>query len=136
VTGRATARSFARKFVFTESWMTITRRHTDSRLARVVTHNGVAYLSGTTADDRSASMKAQTEQVLRKIDALLTQAGTDKSRLLSATIWISDMQRKAEMDEAWIAWIDPQNPPARATVRADLGTRDTLVEVMVTAALA
>jgi enamine deaminase RidA (YjgF/YER057c/UK114 family) len=115
--------------------MTITRRHTDSRLARVVTHSGVAYLSGLTAQDRNVSMKVQTEQVLRKIDALLEEIGTSKSRLLSATIWIADMQQKSAMDEAWIAWVDPKNPPARATVRADLGTKDTLVEIMVTAAL-
>jgi enamine deaminase RidA (YjgF/YER057c/UK114 family) len=116
--------------------MTIQRRHTDSRLARVVTHGGVVYLSGLTADDRRAGMKVQTEQVLRKIDALLAEAGSSKSRLLSATIWVADMQQKAAMDEAWIAWIDPGNPPARATVRADLGTPETLVEIMVTAALA
>jgi enamine deaminase RidA (YjgF/YER057c/UK114 family) len=116
--------------------MTIQRRHTDSRLARVVTHAGVAYLSGLTANDRTATMKVQTEQVLHKIDALLAEVGTDKSRLLAATIWIADMQQKAAMDEAWIAWIDPRNPPARATVRADLGTPGTLVEIMVTAALA
>jgi enamine deaminase RidA (YjgF/YER057c/UK114 family) len=116
--------------------MTIHRRHTDSRLARAVTHGGVVYLSGLTADDRRAGMKVQTEQVLRKIDALLTEAGSSKSQLLSATIWVADMQQKAAMDEAWIAWIDPRNPPARATVRAELGTPETLVEIMVTAALA
>jgi enamine deaminase RidA (YjgF/YER057c/UK114 family) len=114
---------------------TVIRHQSDSRLSRVVTHNGVAYLAGLTADNRDASMKTQTEEVLRKIDALLQLVGTSKSRLLSATIYVSDMHQKGAMDEAWIAWVDPQNPPARATVRADLGTAQTLVEIMVTAAL-
>lgn len=114
---------------------TVTRHLSDSRLSRVVTHNGVAYLAGLTADNRGGSMKAQTEEVLRKIDALLQLAGTSKSRLLSATIYVADMQQKSAMDEAWIAWVNPQNVPARATVGAELGTPQTLVEIMVTAAL-
>lgn len=112
----------------------IARQHSDSRLSRVVTHGGVAYLAGLTADDRSASMKVQTEQVLKKIDALLKLAGTSKSRLLTATIYVSDMSQKAQMDEAWIAWIDPKNTPARACVEAKLGSADTLVEIMAVAA--
>ena len=114
----------------------ITRQQSDSRLSRVVTYNGTVYLAGLTADDRSASMKSQTEQVLKKIDDLLKVAGTDKSRLLSGTIYVSDMSQKAQMDEAWIAWIDPKNTPARACVEAQLGTAETLVEIMVTAAQA
>jgi enamine deaminase RidA (YjgF/YER057c/UK114 family) len=113
----------------------VTRHQSDSRLSRVVVHNGVAYLAGLTADNREASMKAQTEEILDKIDALLQVAGTSKSRLLTATIYVSDMKQKAAMDEAWIAWVDPQNTPARATVRADLGTPQTLVEIVVSAAL-
>jgi enamine deaminase RidA (YjgF/YER057c/UK114 family) len=113
----------------------VIRHQSDSRLSRVVVHNGVAYLAGLTADNREASMKAQTEEILNKIDALLQVAGTSKSRLLTATIYVSDMKQKAAMDEAWIAWVDPQNAPARATVRADLGTPQTLVEIVVSAAL-
>jgi enamine deaminase RidA (YjgF/YER057c/UK114 family) len=113
----------------------VIRHQSDSRLSRVVVHNGVAYLAGLTADNREASMKAQTEEILNKIDALLQVAGTSKSRLLTATIYVSDMKQKAAMDEAWIAWVDPQNTPARATVRADLGTPQTLVEIVVSAAL-
>jgi enamine deaminase RidA (YjgF/YER057c/UK114 family) len=113
----------------------VIRHQSDSRLSRVVVHNGVAYLAGLTADNREASMKAQTEEILDKIDALLQVAGTSKSRLLTATIYVSDMKQKAAMDEAWIAWVDPQNTPARATVRADLGTPQTLVEIVVSAAL-
>lgn len=112
----------------------IARQQSDSRLSRVVAHGGVAYLAGLTADNRKASMKVQTEEVLKKIDALLKLAGSSKSRLLSATIYVSDMSQKAQMDEAWAAWIDPQNTPARACVEAKLGTPETLVEIMCMAA--
>jgi enamine deaminase RidA (YjgF/YER057c/UK114 family) len=114
---------------------TITRKHSDTRLSRVVTHNGTAYLAGLTADDRQAPMKSQTAQVLKKIDGLLEAAGTNKSRLLTATVYISDMSLKAQMDEAWTAWIDPANTPARACVQAQLGSPETLVEIMVVAAI-
>jgi enamine deaminase RidA (YjgF/YER057c/UK114 family) len=113
----------------------IKRYQSDARLSRVVTHGGIAYLAGLTADNRSASIKGQTAEVLAKIDALLKLAGSDKSRLLSTMIYISDMRLKPQMDEAWLAWVDPAQPPARACVEARLGTPDTLVEIMVTAAL-
>ncbi len=79
-------------------------------------------------------MKAQTEEILKKIDGLLKLAGTDKSRLLSAMVYITDMRLKPQMDEAWVAWIDPKNPPARACVETRLATPETLVEIMVIAA--
>ena len=112
----------------------IVRHQSDSRLSRIVIHSGIVYLVGLTADDRSASMKAQTAEVLKKIDELLKLAGTDKSRLLSAMIYVSDMRLKPQMDEAWIAWIDSSNTPVRACVETRLGTADTLVEIMVVAA--
>jgi enamine deaminase RidA (YjgF/YER057c/UK114 family) len=112
----------------------IARHQSDSRLSRVVTCNGIAYLAGLTADNRAAPMKAQTEEILKKIDSLLKLAGTDKSRLLSALVYVTDMRLKAQMDEAWIAWVDPKNTPARACVETRLGTPDTLVEIMVIAA--
>jgi enamine deaminase RidA (YjgF/YER057c/UK114 family) len=112
----------------------IQRFNSDKRLSRAVTHGNTVYLAGLTADDRSKGMKGQTAEILAKIDALLKTAGSDKSRLLSAVIWITDMRAKAEMDEAWLAWADPQNLPARACVEARLGTPDTLVEIMVQAA--
>ena len=80
---------------------TITRHQSDSRLSRLVTHNGTAYLAGLTADNRGAGMKAQTEEILKKIDGLLKLAGTDKSRLLSAMVYVTDMRLKPQMDEAW-----------------------------------
>jgi len=110
----------------------IVRHQSDSRLSRI--HNGIVYLAGLTADDRSASMKAQTEEVLKKIDELLKVAGTNKSRLLSAIVYVSDMRLKPQMDEAWIAWVDSSNTPVRACVETRLGTPDTLVEIIVVAA--
>ena len=112
----------------------IQRHHSDQRLSRAVAHGNVVYLAGLTADDRSKNVRGQTTEILGKIDALLKTAGSSKSRLLSAVIWISDMRAKAQMDEAWLAWADPQHLPARACVEARLGTPDTLVEIMVQAA--
>lgn len=111
----------------------IKRFNSDKRLSRAVVHGNTVYLAGITADDRSKGMRAQTAEILAKIDALLKTAGTDKSKLLSATIWIIDMRAKPEMDEAWAAWADQQNLPARACVEARLGSPDTLVEIMVQA---
>lgn len=114
--------------------MSITRHNSDARLSRAVVNNGIVYIAGTTADNRAANSKAQTAEILGKIDGLLKTAGTDKSRLLSAVVYVADMRVKPGMDEAWMAWVDPKNPPARATVETRLGTPDTLVEIMVTAA--
>ncbi|MGA0033910.1 MAG: RidA family protein [Burkholderiales bacterium] len=113
----------------------IKRHNSDKRLSRLVIHNGTAYLAGLTADDRSKNMRDQTAEILGKIDVLLKTAGTSKSKLLSAVIWISDMRAKPQMDEAWAAWADQQNLPARACVEARLGSPDTLVEIMVQAAI-
>ncbi len=111
------------------------KRHTSGPVhSRVVEHNGLVFLAGTTADNRAASCKAQTEEILKKIDAFLALAGTDKSRLLSATIWLADIGEKEQMDAAWKAWVDPDNKPARACVESRLGSADTRVEIMVTAA--
>ena len=98
-----------------------------------VVHGNVVYLSGVVADDKSLSMKGQTEQVLRKIDAVLAKTGTDKSRILSATVYMADVKLKDEMNEAWMAWVDRKNLPARAAIGVEL-TPGTLVEIMVCAA--
>ena len=95
--------------------------------------NGVIYTAGQVAEDLSVGMKAQTQDVLRQIDALLAQCGSNKSRILSATIYVTDMALKPQMDEAWMTWVDRTRPPARATVEARLGA-NVLVEIMVTAA--
>ena len=104
------------------------------KLSDAVEYNGLVYLAGQVAEDLSAGMKAQTEDVLRQIDALLAKCGSDKSRILTATVYVNDMKLKPQMDEAWMTWVDRKNPPARATVEAQLGSPDTLVEIMCTAA--
>jgi enamine deaminase RidA (YjgF/YER057c/UK114 family) len=106
----------------------------DGKLSDAVEYNGIIYLAGQVAGDLKAGMKEQTEDVLRQIDALLAKCGSDKSRILSATVYVNDMALKPQMDEAWMAWVDRRNPPARATVEVQLGSPDTLVEVMCTAA--
>jgi len=101
--------------------------------SRAVVCGNLVFCSGIVADDKSLPMKGQTAQALRKIDAALAAAGTDKSRILSATVYMADASLKNEMNEAWMAWIDKANLPARCAVGAVL-TPGTLVEIMVTAA--
>jgi enamine deaminase RidA (YjgF/YER057c/UK114 family) len=103
-------------------------------LSRAVEYNGMVFLAGLTADDYSLDIKGQTEQVLKKIDKYLAVAGTNKSRLISAVIYINKMANKEEMNKVWQVWMDKANPPARACVEAQLGSSNTLLEIMVTAA--
>lgn len=112
----------------------IIRHDPDAKLSDAVTFGNLAFLAGQVPEDTRVNMKAQTESVLRQIDALLRKCGSDKSRILTATIYVADMRQKPQMDEAWLAWVDPRHPPARATVEAKLGDAQTLVEIMCTAA--
>jgi enamine deaminase RidA (YjgF/YER057c/UK114 family) len=97
-------------------------------------HNGLVFVGGTVADDMSAGLEGQTKQILAKLDEYLGAAGTDKTRLLSATVYLTDLSRKPEMDKVWKQWVAPEHLPARATLGvADLG-EDTLVEIAITAA--
>ena len=114
--------------------MSITRHDENAIMSKVVEHNGVVYISGNTANDNSVGMKEQTEQVLAIIDGYLAKGGTDKSKLLTAMIFISDMSLKPEMNEAWEEWITPGCHPTRACVCSGLGSPQTLVEIIVTAA--
>jgi enamine deaminase RidA (YjgF/YER057c/UK114 family) len=102
-------------------------------MSRCVVRDDMVYVAGLTASDRSADITGQTQQILDKIDGYLAQAGTDKSKLLQANLWITDMKNFAAMNAVWNAWVDPQNPPVRACVRADLAVPELLVEIMVTA---
>jgi enamine deaminase RidA (YjgF/YER057c/UK114 family) len=104
------------------------------RMSRCVVHGSTVYLCGLTAADTSQDIQSQTRQILDRIDHYLAAAGTNKSSLLTANLWIKDMSMFAAMNEIWNAWVDPQNPPARACVRADLARPQVLVEIMVTAA--
>jgi enamine deaminase RidA (YjgF/YER057c/UK114 family) len=103
-------------------------------MSHVVKHNGVAYLAGMTAEDASLDFEGQMRQVLAKTDVSLALAGTDKSRLLTATIWLSDMSYFARMNAIWEKWIDTGNPPARATAECKLARPTLLVEILFTAA--
>ena len=114
--------------------MAITRIEPGKRLSGAVVHNGIVYLAGQVADNPKGDIAAQTQDVLRKIDGLLKQAGTDKSKLLSAQIFITDMRNFAAMNQVWDAWMDAANLPARATVQAKLASPDLLVEIMAVAA--
>ena len=114
--------------------MSIQRYQMGPRLSQGVRHGDTIYVAGQVADDPSAGVKGQTEQILRKIDAVLAHFGSDKSKLLSATVWVANMGTFDEMNAAWDAWVDRANPPARATVEARLARPGLLVEIMVTAA--
>jgi len=103
-------------------------------MSQAVVHGDTVYLAGQVAGDPSAGTKGQTEQVLKKIEALLASAGSDKSKLLSATVWLANMGTYDEMNAAWDAWVDPANTPARATVEARLASPKYLVEIAVVAA--
>lgn len=115
--------------------MTIKRIDKTAKLSRVVVHEKVAYFSGLTADDRSQDTRGQTQQILEKADAFLAKVGSDRSLLLSATIWLRDIEDFDEMNIAWIGWVDKNEPPARATVQALMGLPDILVEIQFTAAI-
>jgi enamine deaminase RidA (YjgF/YER057c/UK114 family) len=93
----------------------------------------LVFCSGMVADDKSLDMKGQTAQVLKKIDAVLAEAGTNKSRILSATVYMQDAALKDEMNESWMAWVDRGNLPTRTAVGAVL-TPGTMVEITVFAA--
>ena len=94
----------------------------------------IHFLSGVVADNKSANMNGQTADVLEMIDGILASAGSDKTMIASAVVYISDMALKDEMYEAWIEWMGSNNPPARACVGVTL-TPDTLVEIMCQAVL-
>ncbi len=114
--------------------MAIKRHNPGPVLSDAVEHNGVVYLAGMIADDLSLDIKGQAQQVLKNIDAALAAMGTDKSKLLTANVWLSDIRLREEMNKVWSAWIDPANPPARATVEAKMADPRVLVEIMSTAA--
>lgn len=99
-----------------------------------VVHNGIVSLCGMTADP-VGDVKVQTRQVLERIDQLLQAAGTDKSKLLTAQVWLADMRDFEDHNSVWNEWVDRKNPPVRACVGAPLWRPGMLVEIMVTAAL-
>ena len=103
---------------------------------RVVVNNGTAYLGGIIADDVSVGMGGQVTQICGKLDQVLAMAGSDKTKLLSAQLFITDMKAKDAMNAAWLEWLNGDDLPARATIGvADLGDPSILIEVVVTAAV-
>jgi enamine deaminase RidA (YjgF/YER057c/UK114 family) len=115
--------------------MPIKRIEAGPRMSQAVVHGNVVYLAGQVAADPVPSVGEQTKQILATIDTLLKAVGTDKSKLLSAQIFLADIGRFAEMNAVWDAWVSPGNTPARATIQAALARPQLMVEIMVTAAL-
>jgi enamine deaminase RidA (YjgF/YER057c/UK114 family) len=115
--------------------MTIQRINVGKRLSEAVVHGNTVYLAGEVPDDTSKDITGQTEEVLAKIEKLLKQVNSDKSKLLSAQIFITDMRNFQDMNAVWDAWVDKGNTPARATVQASLANPKMLVEIMVVAAV-
>jgi len=111
--------------------MTIKRYESCPRMSQAVVHGETIYLSGQVADDWSGDTRQQTREVLGKIDALLQKLGSNKSKILSAQVWLADVREFDAMNEVWEAWIDPENPPARATTGPMLGHQDVRVEISV-----
>jgi enamine deaminase RidA (YjgF/YER057c/UK114 family) len=114
--------------------MSVKRHDASGILSLAVEHGDTVYLAGVVAKNLDADVKGQTKEILGEIDRLLAKCGSAKSKVLSATIWVTDIRNRAPMNEVWSAWADPKNLPARACVEAKLADPRALVEIMVTAA--
>jgi len=115
----------------------IVRIETNKRSSRAVIYNGMVFIGGQTAGDRTQDIQGQTQQVLAKIDKFLADAGTDKSRLLTAQIWVKDIVNDFQgMNEIWNDWTAPDAAPTRATAQCEMAAPEILVEIIVTAAVA
>ena len=115
--------------------MSIERKEVGSRMSQIVIHGDTVYLAGIVAHaNKGKSVTEQTKEILATIDNYLAQAGSDKTKLLSANLWITDMANFAEMNAVWDAWVSPGNTPPRACVEAKLAAPDYNVEIMVVAA--
>jgi enamine deaminase RidA (YjgF/YER057c/UK114 family) len=112
----------------------IKRLQSGLRMSQAVIHGDTVYLAGQVATDPSADVAGQTRQILGEIDRLLAEAGTDKTRVLSATIYLADIGTFAQMNSVWDTWVPAGNTPARATVEARLAAPAYKVEIQVVAA--
>lgn len=116
--------------------MSITRLGTERRrMSKIVIHNDTVYLCGQVAKDANGDIKEQTRTMLKKVDDLLVQAGSDREHILSATVYLKDMQYFKEMNEVWDAWVIEGHSPARACVAAQMARPELLVEISVIAAV-
>jgi enamine deaminase RidA (YjgF/YER057c/UK114 family) len=104
-------------------------------MSEMAVHNGTVYLAGQIAEDGSQDITGQTQQVLAAIDKLLARAGSDKSKILRAQIYIKDLADFAAMNAVWEAWVVPGHTPPRATVQANLARPEWKIEMVVTAAV-
>ena len=107
----------------------------NARRSRALIHNGIVYISGQVPDDRSTTIEDQTRQVLEKIHLLLEQAGTNKSRLISAQIWLKSMDDFAAMNRVWDAWVIPNETPTRCCGKVELNDPKCLIEITAMAAI-
>ena len=114
--------------------MSLERHHVGKRLSEMVVHGGTVYLAGQVASDMTLDIIGQTEQVLASIDRLLGEAGSDKSKILSAQIFLPDMADFAAMNAVWERWVVPGHTPARATIEAKLANPAYRIEILVVAA--
>jgi enamine deaminase RidA (YjgF/YER057c/UK114 family) len=114
--------------------MSIKRLHVGPRMSEAVVHDGTIYLAGQVADDASQDTADQTRQILATIDRLLAECGSDKTKILSAQIFLADIAEFAEMNAVWDAWVPAGHTPARATVEARLAAPKYRVEIKVVAA--
>ncbi len=112
----------------------IQRQHSNHRMSQLVSSAGLVWTAGQVAKDPSQDMAGQTQQILDQIDALLADAGSDKSHLISANIWVSDIRQFQQMNEVWDNWVDSENAPVRACVESRLARPELLVEIQVVAA--
>lgn len=117
--------------------MSIVRHDAQARMSRAVIHNGVAYLCGQVAgpEARGQDVTAQTESMLARVDALLEEVGSDRDRLLSATVYLKNANDVAAMNAVWDAWVTEGHAPARTCVCAPMPADDLNVEITVTAAI-
>ncbi len=114
--------------------MTIKRIQANQRMSQMVIHGGLIHFSGQIPSMEGGTIEEQTGQVLDKIDALLAEAGSVKRNIISATIWLANMDDFSGMNEIWDRWVDPENPPARACVEARLALPQWKIEIQVLAA--
>jgi enamine deaminase RidA (YjgF/YER057c/UK114 family) len=115
--------------------MTIKRIGVGPRMSAAVIHGDRVFLAGQVAETPTSDVTDQTRQILATIDGLLAEAGTDKTKLLTANIWLADIADFAAMNAAWDNWVSPGNTPARATVESKLAGPEYRVEIQVTAAI-
>lgn len=124
------------RFLKSRSLSSITRVGVENpNMSQLVIFNNIAYISGQ-VDDTGSDVKAQTANILQKVDSLLEEAGTDKTKLLTASIWLKDIGADFnDMNTTWNTWLDADNKPVRATVEANMASPKLLVEIQVSAAI-